>query len=128
MTCFWDSILSCVTVEDFRLLGVNRQLNRENFIQHLKNCNRKINVLWQNKQLREQEKREHFVAIRDYNISGIYNGHMTSTCDSFLLLICELLKVNIEHYYMNQLIKYTNHNGARKILRFKSNRGHFSSI
>ena len=32
MTCFWDSILSCLTIEDFKLLGSDRKLKREELI------------------------------------------------------------------------------------------------
>ena len=63
-------------------------------------------------------------AIKDYNINGIGNGHLTSICDSFLLLICELFHINILHRYLNITIIYSYPN-PRKTFRFKSNRGHF---
>ena len=40
-------------------------------------------------------------------------------------LIAEILKVNIEHYYLNNKIKYKNKNKIRKTFYFKSNKGHF---
>ena len=125
MTCFWDSILSSLNKDDFKLLGEQKKPNRNTFIKVLKEKNKITNTLWQGKQLRNQEKKEHFEAIKDYNISGIRNGHLTSICDSFLLLICDLLKINIEHMFLNVNIKYNIEN-ARKTLRFKSNKGHFS--
>ena len=36
MTCFWDSILSCLTIEDFKLLGVNKKLKEKNLFNNLK--------------------------------------------------------------------------------------------
>lgn len=126
MTCFWDSILSCLTIEDFKLLGVNKKLNREGLIERLKTKNCLVDTLWQGKPLKKQEKQEHFEAIKCYNIKGIYNGHLTSICDSFLLLLCHLLKINITHKYLNNNIIYKTVNTVRKTLHFKSNRGHFS--
>ena len=126
MTCFWDSILSCLTIEDFKLLGVNKKLNREGLIERLKTKNCLVDTLWQGKPLKKQEKQEHFEAIKCYNIKGIHNGHLTSICDSFLLLLCHLLKINITHKYLNNNIIYKTINPVRKTLHFKSNRGHFS--
>ena len=126
MTCFWDSIISCLTIEDFKLLGVNKKLNREGLIQQLKNKNCLVDTLWQGKSLKEQEKKEHYEAIKCYNIKGIYNGHLTSICDSFLLLISHLLDIKIQHRYLNTNIIYCTPKSVRKTLHFKSNRGHFS--
>lgn len=126
MTCFWDSITSCLTIEDFKLLGVNKKLNREELIQQLKNKNCLVDTLWQGKSLKEQEKKEHYEAIKCYNIKGIYNGHLTSICDSFLLLICHLLNIKIQHRYLNTNIIYCTPKTVRKTLHFRSNRGHFS--
>ena len=126
MTCFWDSIISCLNIEDFKLLGVNKKLNREELIESLKNKNCLVNTLWQGKPLKKQEKEEHFEAVKCYNVKDIYNGHLTSICDSFLLLLCHLLKINITHKYLNNNIIYKTCSSARKTLYFKSNKGHFS--
>ena len=126
MTCFWDSILTRLSVEDFKLLGHNKKLGREEFIKTLKNKNCMVKTKWLGNELSEQEKKEHFEAIKCYNIKGIYNGHLTSICDSFLLLISELLNVNINHRYLNTNIIYSTPNKVRKTLHFKSNNGHFS--
>lgn len=84
-----------------------------------------INVLWQNNTLRDQEIKEYLKWIDEYNINIISNGHLTSICDPFLLLICELFCVNIKHQYNNYSIMYINKNKARKTLIFSSNNGHF---
>ena len=92
---------------------------------HPKNtkCN---NVLWQDHKLKEQELTEHIEAVNCYNIKGISGGHLTSTCDSFLLLICQLFKININHKYCKTMITYKNSENVRRTINFKSNRGHFS--
>ena len=125
MTCFWDSILSCLTIEDYKLLGVKQKLKREELIDILKNKNCIVDVLWQDSEIRHQEKEEHFEAIKSYNVKGIYKGHLTSICDSFLLLISHLLNININHKYLNNNITYKTKNNCRKTLYFSSNRGHF---
>ena len=123
MTCFWDSITSSLVDEEYRTLGIPR--NREKLIQTLKNKNTLVNTLWQGKELTNKEKEEHFQAIEIYNINGIHNGHLTSVCDSFLLLISQILNVNIRHNYRGSIIHYTFRGAPRRTLRFKSNTGHF---
>jgi hypothetical protein len=126
MTCFWDSITSCLTIEDYKFLGLNKKLKREELIETLKKRNCLVDVLWEGSELRLQEKKEHFEAVKCYNIKGIYNGHLTSICDSFLLLISHLFHVNIIHKYLNTNISYKTKNKPRKTLHFRSNRGHFT--
>jgi len=129
MTCFWNAIVSHLNTEDFKLLGINsgRRPPLPVFINQLKERNKLVeNTSWQGKSLRNQELKEHFEAIKCYNVNGINNGHLTSICDSFLLLLCELLVVNIDHRYLNTMIKYKTKRQPRKTLRFNSNRGHFS--
>ncbi len=125
MTCFWDGIMKSLNQNDFNFIK-EKKINNHEFIKMLKKRTRKMtNVLWQGKPLREQEMNEHIQAIKDYNINGISRGHLTSVCDSFLLLICEIFKVNIIHRYMNIEIKYTNKEHVRKTVHYSSNNGHF---
>ena len=125
MTCFWDSILKSLSNEDLDLLKTNR--NNPDLIQSLKNNNKLCeNVLWQGEIMHKKLLEENYEAIREYKINGISSGHLCSTCDPFLCLICELLKVNINHNYCNHMIKYTIKN-HKKILNFNSNTGHFSN-
>jgi len=125
MTCFWDGIMRSLNQNDFELINEKKTNNFE-FIKMLKR--RKIpmtNVLWENQNLSDNEIKEHLSAIDEYDINGIPGGHLTSSCDSFLLLICELFKVNIEHMYMIHTIKYTNTKEVRETLYYSSNDKHF---
>ena len=125
MTCFWDGIISSLNNQDYQVAGIRKARHRD-FINQLKAKNKMVSsVSWQGNKLTEQEMKEHMEAIKDYNVNGIGSGHLTSTCDSFLLLVCELFKVNIKHKYMNTNIIYQHDNG-RKTLTFSSNRGHFT--
>ena len=82
-------------------------------------------VTWNGKKLTKQEMKEHYEAIKTYNIDGINCGHLCSSCDSFLLLICQVFNVNIKHSYINVDIEYKNEKVQRKTLQFASNHGHF---
>tara|TARA_Y100000741_G_C18250803_1_gene557240 strand:- start:698 stop:1078 length:381 start_codon:yes stop_codon:yes gene_type:complete len=124
MTCFWDSILSSLNDEDLRILGTNR--HRKNLIIALKNKNKITTTLWQGSNLSQKEREESFDAVKDYNIKGIFNGHLTSICDYFLLLISDLLNLSIEHRFLNTKIIYTPLGNVRRHIKFKSNNGHFS--
>ncbi len=126
MTCFWDGILQALDTSDFQVVGCNNRLNRRQLIDLLKNNNAEIeDVTWNGKKLTKQEMKEHYEAIKEYNVNGIQQGHLCSSCDSFLLLICQVFNVNIKHVYMNVNIEYQNEKVQRKTLKFASNGGHF---
>lgn len=123
MTCFWDGILQALHSPPQPLLRT--RYTKVNFINYLKSKNRKVgNILWNTNPISNQEKEEHFKAIQDYDIGKIGGGHLCSTCDSFLLLICEIFNVSIEHNYMGIKINYKKI-GANRLLKFGSDRGHF---
>ena len=125
MTCLWDGIMKSLNQNDFKFIN-EKKTNTYEFIKMLKKRTRGMtNVLWQGKLLREQEINEHIQAIKEYDINGISGGHLTSVCDSFLLLLCEIFKVNIIHRYMNIEIKYLNKEQSRKTIHYSSNNGHF---
>lgn len=130
MTCFWDGILRGLKADDFEYIR-EKKSSRENFINMLKNhCKKSVDnnkdyILWNNGILSKKEWEEHDEAINCYNVAGIRSGHLTSTCDSFLLFICYLFDISIVHRYMNTSIHYINKSKSRKTLKFSSNRGHF---
>lgn len=125
MTCFWDGIFKSLNNDDLKLIG-EKKTNIRNFINILKIKNTEMNdVLWQNTKLKKQEIKEHMTAIKDYKICKINGGHLTSSCDSFLLLICQLFQVKIIHRYMKHTIIYQNSKKERKTLHFSSSGSHF---
>jgi len=126
MSCFWDSIYSQLILEDYNFIGENKPTNIEGLVHLMKKRNKRIdNVTWQKTYLSHYEKNEHNTAINVYNVGGIRNGHLTSVCDSFLLLVCELFNVSIEHKFMGAKLFYDNTKKSRKCLKFSSNSGHF---
>ena len=128
MTCFWDGILASLNKDDFLYVGLQTIPSKKNFIKFLKHQNRKSNTKWQDNELTPKERIEHFYAVSSYDITSINEGHLTSSCDSFLLLLCDLFGVNIVHKFMNAEIHYDNPIGYRKILSFISDRGHFRKM
>jgi len=128
MTCFWDGVIASLDQNDFAFIGEIKS-NVVEFIKMLKRRSIKMeNVMWQNKIIKGQELDEHLVAITEYNIQGIRSGHLTSVCDSFLLLVSELFCVDIHHRYMNTNIIYKNRKNSRKQLTFSSTGRHFVNI
>ena len=126
MTCFWDGILKSLKKDDLDFVNYKDKKSPVQFIRFLKKYSKRMeNVLWQNQTLKKQELDEYLSWIKDYDINGIPNGHLTSVCDPFLLLICELFCVNIKHQYNKYTIIYKNNSKVRKTLVFSSNRGHF---
>ena len=128
MTCFWDGILHNLNDNDFqRVFQVNKP-NNKNFIKLLKENNRKTkNIRWNGEIFREKQLEENFNHVKDFNENSITNGYLCSICDPFLILICELFNVNINHNYCGYLMTYTNSTSV-KTLNFKSSKSHFSAL
>ncbi len=131
MTCFWDSILQKLNQDDFNRfekihgICVNSNTTNHNFVRLLKNFAEKTpDVAWNGSKLRAQELDENYTHIIEFNPNTINNGYDCSISDPFLFLICHLFRVNIDHNYNGHLMKYRI-DDTTKILRFRSNTGHF---
>jgi hypothetical protein len=129
MTCFWKGILKGLHRDDFEYVTKMKNCRKptiKEFIIFLKNSNLMTkNIDWNNSKLSNMELQENMHAIKTFNINSINNGYACSTCDPFLLLISEIFCVNINHYYLNRIMKYENKKRPRKIITFRSNYGHF---
>lgn len=130
MTCFWDGILQNLKDDDFQIAFKCNKPNNINFVKLLKDSlnesfhDKSKDINWNGEKLTKQQIKENFEHIKDYNPKSIYGGYWCSTCDPFLILVCILFRVNINHNYCGHLMKYTILN-PRKTLNFKSNSGHF---
>ena len=122
MSCFWDSIL-----ESLNNLNKINENNINNFIRFLKDQNVKTeNVYWQDEKLSSKQLDENYEHINNYDISEVYNGYLCSTCDPFLILICEIFCININHDFIGNLIIYKNISDLNlNIVFFGSDSGHF---
>ena len=125
MTCFWDGLMKGLKDEDFQRIGEIKK-DRISLIKLLQKNNKLTDeVLWNNKIIKnKKELTENFEAVNNYNIKGIGNGHLCSTGDYMLMLICDIFCVNIYHKYLNKIMKYEKKNNKIN-LHFQSNKGHF---
>jgi len=126
MSCFWDGILRNLNQDDFDIISSNKNINNINFILLLKNKNINCdNVLWQNELIRKTLLEENYKMINEFNEKNVNNGYDCSSCDPFLILICEIFKLTIKHDYNGHKIEYKYNINSRKVINFKSNRSHF---
>ena len=135
-------------VDKVSLVNILEDINKTNIndlILILIRYNRKsVNVSWNGEKLSEKLIEESFDHVKDYlqnndnnnvnnknseiNIQNIINsGYLCSVCDPFLILICELFELEIEHLYMGHMMIYRNIGGGgnRRIIKFSSDQGHF---
>ena len=116
MSCFWDTLLK----------NINNYQSINEFIDFLKEKNKLTrNVLWNNLKLSETQYKENFNHIKDFNKNTIQNGYDCSSCDPFLLLICELFEIEIIHHFNGTIINYKYKNPKdKKIITIHNNMGH----
>ena len=128
MSCFWDSLLKTISSDDkdkyFNTI-INTPLNPHNLVVILKECNKITdNVLWNNEELTEQQKKENKDAIYEYNKDMVSAGYNCSTFDPFLFLLVEYLEIEIHHNYNGTIIIYKNKRKNRYIVKIYSDTGH----
>lgn len=128
MTCFWDGIMSKLPQNDVaKYLG--DVTSKITFIELLKKRSRVVNindVFWNDTLISVQEISEYKTWIDEYDTTKITQGHDTSVCDPFLVLICHIFICDIDHEYRGVVVRYRNasSNGKKKIY-FASDAGHF---
>jgi len=126
MTCFWDGIMRSLDNNDKKLLELENKNSIYSLIESLKKKNKKVeNVLWQNSELSNRQKDENKEHIRLYDKNTAKGGYLCSTCDPFLILLCNLLEKDIHHDYLGNKISYKYKNSKKGTYFYKSNRGHF---
>ena len=124
MTCFWDAIIKRLTKNELQLLGITHKPNPKLLCRVLIDKNQLIdeNILWQEKPLTLQERKEHFESIKN-EPCYVHSGRLTSSCDSILLLLCHICQINIRHKGVYGESHYQYPNAKRNIVLY-SNRGH----
>ena len=126
MTCFWDGIMHSLDNSDKDRLGLANKNSIYSLIECLQKRNIKTkNVYWQGMKLTDMQLKENMEHIRLYNRSSAPGGYLCSTCDPFLILLCELLEKNINHFYLGNKIMYENRNNSKQTYNYKCNTGHF---
>ena len=127
MTCFWDGIIKSLTIDDFKTIGnFQRKPNAKQFADFLQSKNKLIEiVIWQNTELSKQEQQECFDAINELDTNSIRSGYLCSSCDPFLLLLCELFCIHIIHKYNGNILEYKHKQINRKTIIYQSSKSHF---
>jgi hypothetical protein len=129
MTCFWDGIMQCLTTTEMKnIFNANRRPNRQEFVCFLKRENIIASeVCWNGKTLSNKFLSESYEHVKIFHVCSIRKGYDCSSCDPFLVLICKLFYVNIDHMYNGAPVKYTSPTSKRTI-RVASNKSHFWKI
>ncbi len=125
MTCFWKEILSSLTADDLKILGLEINPTPKQLCHILKKKNKKTNkIIWNNTKLSINQIEENFIHISDYNFNYNDNRYLCSICDPFLCLLCELLECNIIHNHLDKPMYYI-YPMSTKTFTFSSHRIHF---
>lgn len=130
MTCFWDGILQSLNDQDFYKICNNssRPYHAIEFVEWLKKHNKYTeNVEWNDEFLTQKQLEENFKSIEELDKNTIGNGYNCSSFDPFLFLICELFKLKIIHN-LNGVIMLYCHKTPIKVVKYKSDLGHFMNI
>lgn len=130
MTCFWNGILSRLSLDyinkSLKVRFDSKPSPKDFIISLISNSKLTLDVKWNDEQLTSKMMEENLEWVNSYKVDGIYQGHDCSICDPFLLLICQLFVVDIHHNYDGKFIIYTNSKNTNGlILSFMSDKGHF---
>jgi len=134
MTCVWDSIIQSLNHDEKEYIfpgGSNiSAMGLVEFFQ--KNNVETNNVVVNGEKVSKKQIEENIEWIKCINKNCLGNGYDCSTFDPVLILLCELLKVDIEHKYLNNIIKYSyvkedSNIQNKRFFKFTSNSGHFQT-
>jgi len=124
MSCFWDSLLQKINKGDLQNKNIN---NPQDLVEYLqKNNVITDNVLWNDESLSTKQMEENKEHISDYDKATMGQGYLCSTCDPFLLLICELFEITIKNNYNGTQITYKNKIKNNYIIQILNTTSHMS--
>lgn len=124
MTCVWQSILHGIREDADADAFLGGRRSPRDLVEALKGRNAATpDVKWQGETLSEQAQRENQEWIRDYDVGGIGGGHLVSMADPFMLLLCQVLRVEIVHNGAHGSVRMGVDN-PRYAIRLSSDGGH----
>ena len=125
MTCFWDGLIRGLGYDEINKVLSIDNINPHTFSEALKKHNLITeNVRWNGEDLIENQLKENFDSIEDFDLNTVIQGYLCSTFDPFIFLVCELFELKIIHRYVNVNLEYSVSN-PKRILNFVSSRSHF---
>ena len=133
MSCFWKGINNgLVHLQKKPNNGIAYQNKQAKdlsiYLKSLNKIRNDVTVTVQGHSITEKQRQENFESINTYDVEKYDKGYLCSTCDPFLILLCQNFKCNIDHHYTGILIKYR-YCGEQKVdpktIIFCSNKKHF---
>jgi hypothetical protein len=127
MSCFWDTLISKINKNDIHNVLKIDNINPTNFAKELIKINKLVNtILVNNNEITNNQQKENYEHIKNYDIGTIKNGYDCSTFDPFLILISDLFSITINNNYDNCLIIYKPIAHSRYNIKINNNKGHMS--
>ena len=126
MSCFWDAIIRCISLNEMNtVFKTNYSIITPKLLaENLKINNKKTEtVIWNGKDLSSSELTNHKEHIDCYDVNTINNGYWCSSCDPFLILISELFNISITNNFNGIKINYTN-TISNKVIYLNNNNSH----
>lgn len=128
MTCFWDGILNGLKPEDYQFIQTPKCKTAVALAELLKSQNRYTrNVHIAGAPLTETQMAENHTAVSTYRVEDMGAGYLCPAHDYFLALVSELFHLDIHHNYNGFNIMYRYTPGARRVVHFTSDAGHFEN-
>ena len=125
MSCYWNTLIKNIKHNDIKNILNIKNINPFRFAKELKNKNKLINtILVNNNKIKEQQQKENFDHIKEYNPKTVNNGYLCSTCDPFLILIANLFSITIINNYIGNIITYKPISYSRYTITIKNDNGH----
>lgn len=128
MSCFWDALLTKIPDDSYKLIGVEKPKSAAEMLKLLQLFNvMTINVSWQGEIMYLNELQENYRWVETYS-DKVTAGTLVSSQSPFLMLVCQLFKLNIDHIYNGHEIKYIYcaDDKLNKKLLFKASKTHFT--
>ena len=109
MTCVWDAIIQSLNNnEKEKIFSGGKGINAIGLVEYFQENNiETTNVEVNGEKISKKQMSENIERINCINKNCLGNGYDCSTFDPILILLCELLKIDIEHKYLNNIIKYS---------------------
>lgn len=125
MSCFWDALIKHIRNEDLKIILGEQKITPLNLVKILITKNKIINTIKiNNVELTEKQKTENYEHVKNYDFNTINDGYFCSTCDPFLILISDLLSININNNYNNNIIEYKPIYHSRYTIYLKNTNSH----
>jgi hypothetical protein len=121
MTCFWDGL--CAALKGAALL--DQGTSASELARFLKANNALTpGVRWNGQPLAGAALEENYLHVAAWDVSTAPDGYDCSSTDPFMMLVCDVFAVDVEHQLGDHVFRYTCGRPAAPVLRFGYSPGH----